>query len=289
MMTGLLALFLLLPSNSHATALSVMENTKVSKNAIFVSTQTKNNFIGLGISTQSYNGAVANVGLYSSSNVVVSNTTGDNVVIYATGSVVAGGTILGGGNPNAMLTTSTDTVSGAKTFVSSVSIEDMGKFNLVGSSVGISGAASTTISGLDGNSDGAWTIIINGKEAGTDGARSTMQPNGDGGANYIGTFQNSIQGASYRTANWPSTGAVIHDQIYTQTNTILTTIHLYAKVINSQQRMIWAHGSQYSTQPDAGEETSGGAWTNTTDNITSIKFNWNTSFTGSVRIYRDQY
>lgn len=121
MMTGLLALFLLLPSNSHATALSVMENTKVNKNAIFVSTQTKNGFIGLGVSTQSYNGAVANVGLYSSSNVVVSNTPGDNVVIYATGAITLG-TLNLTASASPMLTTSTDTVSGAKTFVGQVSV-----------------------------------------------------------------------------------------------------------------------------------------------------------------------
>lgn len=128
MMTGLLALFLLLPSNSHATALSVMENTRVSKNAIFVSTQSKNGFIGLGISTQSYNGAVPSVGLYSSSNVVVSNTPSDNCVIYATGSVTCisfvgdGSKITGVTTTGAMLVNSTDTVSGAKTFLSTTTV-----------------------------------------------------------------------------------------------------------------------------------------------------------------------
>lgn len=96
---GLLALLLtLLSSSVTASPLAVMEQTKTSHNTIFVDTTNAR----LDVSTQSYNGNAVNVGLYSSSNVVVSNTSSDNCVIYATGTLacqtIVAGTINGSSN-----------------------------------------------------------------------------------------------------------------------------------------------------------------------------------------------
>ena len=61
----------------------VVEGIPATGNTVKIDTATTR----VEIATTSYNGAIATVGLYTTSNVVVSNTVADNCVIYATGSL----------------------------------------------------------------------------------------------------------------------------------------------------------------------------------------------------------
>ncbi len=76
--------FLLLGQSAHA-ARAVMEGIKATKETIFIDTGTARVHIGTG----SYGGGIQNVGLFVGSNVVIGTISGaNNVVIYATGSVM---------------------------------------------------------------------------------------------------------------------------------------------------------------------------------------------------------
>lgn len=84
----------MMPAKAMA-ARAVMEGIQATNKTIFVDTGTAR----VNISTDGYRGNVPNVGLYSSSNVVVSNTAGNNCVIYATGSIQCVGTVAGSADP----------------------------------------------------------------------------------------------------------------------------------------------------------------------------------------------
>lgn len=76
---------LLIPSLAHARR-AVMEGLAASNQTVYLDTTTSR----LNVSTGSYSGAISGVGLHVSSNVVISNDNTDNIVLYATGTIVAG-------------------------------------------------------------------------------------------------------------------------------------------------------------------------------------------------------
>lgn len=97
-MKYLISFFLsIFPVTANA-AKSVMEGIVASKQTVLIDTTNTR----VDIATASYNGKVSNVGLYSSSNVVISNTNGDNCIIYATGSItcLGIGSVFGNGTAN---------------------------------------------------------------------------------------------------------------------------------------------------------------------------------------------
>lgn len=82
MIKALISLFLL-PVNLYA-AKSIMEGIPASSNSLFVSTQNAR----LIVSATSYDGGLSNVGLYVSSNVVISDSRFSNkCILYSTGSL----------------------------------------------------------------------------------------------------------------------------------------------------------------------------------------------------------
>ena len=84
MRTVLLTLLLGLPGLANAQfSRPVMEGVAARNNTILVSTRT----VRVLVSTNVYNGGISNVGLYTSSNVVISDTSANKCVIYATGSI----------------------------------------------------------------------------------------------------------------------------------------------------------------------------------------------------------
>ena len=78
-----LALLLLTNAVDAQSSRAVMEGVRTSDNTILISTRTKR----VLVSTTVYNGAIPNVGLYTSSNVVISDQASNKCVIYATGSL----------------------------------------------------------------------------------------------------------------------------------------------------------------------------------------------------------
>lgn len=74
------------------SAKAVMEGVRTTNNTILVSTRN----VRVLVATHTYSGNVPNTGLYTSSNVVVSNTGADKCVIYATGSITCIGYISAG-------------------------------------------------------------------------------------------------------------------------------------------------------------------------------------------------
>lgn len=85
-MMGLLTLPLILPGLARAqNAKAVLEGVRTTNNTILVSTRT----VRVLVSTTSYSGSVANVGLFVSSNVVLADDRLDKIVLYSTGSVKA--------------------------------------------------------------------------------------------------------------------------------------------------------------------------------------------------------
>lgn len=92
-MKNLLALLLIsLAAPAFASNKGIVEGVPSTFKGIFVDT------VGARVdfSTTGYGGGISNVGLVVSSNVVISSpTSANNVVIYATGTIVANGTILG--------------------------------------------------------------------------------------------------------------------------------------------------------------------------------------------------
>ena len=78
-----LALLLLTNAVDAQSSRAVMEGVRTSDNTILISTRTKR----VLVSTTVYNGAIPNVGLYTSSNVVISDQSSNKCVIYATGSL----------------------------------------------------------------------------------------------------------------------------------------------------------------------------------------------------------
>ena len=78
------ALAAILPTQSYAQRRSLMEGLASGANAILVSTAPARVYM----STTAYGGAVSNVAVFTSSNIVLSDTAaGDKVVIYSTGTV----------------------------------------------------------------------------------------------------------------------------------------------------------------------------------------------------------
>jgi hypothetical protein len=87
-------LLFLNPGTASAQTRTIQEGVPASGQTILVSTASRRVYI----STKTYAGGIGAVGLFISSNVVVSdNGKTNNVVIYATGSVVANGVVLGSG------------------------------------------------------------------------------------------------------------------------------------------------------------------------------------------------
>ena len=89
-----------------------MEGLATSADTVLISTANTR----VSIATTSYNGTVATVGLYVTSNVVISNDETDNIVFYATGSLVLNGTNIGSQVANAAILNATQTFSGNNTF-----------------------------------------------------------------------------------------------------------------------------------------------------------------------------
>lgn len=83
MMAAHLLLLALHGSANAQHSRAVMEGVRTSNNTILVSTRN----VRLLVSTTVYNGGIPNVGLYTSSNVVVSDQSSNKCVIYATGSL----------------------------------------------------------------------------------------------------------------------------------------------------------------------------------------------------------
>ncbi|MDI6808483.1 MAG: hypothetical protein QME66_05810 [Candidatus Eisenbacteria bacterium] len=108
---GALLLLLLCAQAGHARR-AVMEGLAASANTVLISTVNTR----VSIATTSYNGTVATVGLYVTSNVVISSDETDNIVFYATGSLVLNGTNIGSQITNAAILTATQTFSGQNTF-----------------------------------------------------------------------------------------------------------------------------------------------------------------------------
>ena len=136
---------------------TIMEGVPASKNAILVSTANTRVMVG----TTSYNGAVASVGVYTASNVVVSSDRTDHVVIYATGSIMLNG--------NAV---STSTLSSIPVYASSASAAIMLAQNftttfasncIVGSSLTLTTSGNTVVM-LNSNSNwmGDTSLIVSG-------------------------------------------------------------------------------------------------------------------------------
>lgn len=84
MMSALLAAVIL--AAPAAAARTLLEGTTASANTVFVDTKT----VRVHIATAGYGGGVPNVALFSSSNAAWGTSINPGVVIYATGSVVAG-------------------------------------------------------------------------------------------------------------------------------------------------------------------------------------------------------
>lgn len=108
-MMGLLTLPLILPGSAKAqNAKAVLEGVRTTNDTILVSTRN----VRVLISTRSYNGTISNVGLYTSSNVVISDTNADKCVIYATGSINCLGATLSGGSAGTFVLREGDTMTG---------------------------------------------------------------------------------------------------------------------------------------------------------------------------------
>ena len=83
-MMGLLTLPLILPASVKAqNAKAVLDGVRTTNNTVLISTRN----VRVLVSTISYSGAVTNVGLFTSSNVVLADNRIDKVVLYSTGSV----------------------------------------------------------------------------------------------------------------------------------------------------------------------------------------------------------
>ena len=84
MLKALFLSFLFVPAISQAQfSRAVMEGMRTSDNTVLISTRTKR----VLVSTTVYNGAIPNVGIYTSSNVVISDQASNKCVIYATGAI----------------------------------------------------------------------------------------------------------------------------------------------------------------------------------------------------------
>ena len=94
-LTGLLLLPLFLSAAATAQGQKVIaENVPASLTSIYITTGNAR----VHLSTRSYGGGISNVALVTSSNVVISSpTSANNIVFYATGTIVANGAILSTG------------------------------------------------------------------------------------------------------------------------------------------------------------------------------------------------
>lgn len=174
-----------------------------------------------------------------------------------------------------------------QTTAPAASVSWTGAGYVVGSSVGISGAASTLISGLDGNTDKNWRIQIDGLIA-TAGSNSfiKIRPNSDAGANYQGIQNSDYSGATTRNA-W-SAGMYAGELLSNTAESIHSTFWVHSSTATNLKRCGHLLAGFSDTGGEQGETHGGGCWTNTTDNITSLNIIWaNTSFTGTVTVYRD--
>lgn len=110
-LTALFSFLFAAPAFSATATYAVMESIPSHGGAIRVSTGTGNH---VAFSTAPYRGSVGSVGIYTSSNVVLSTQTAPNIVLYATGSVTGLGLL------STYLQTSTANFSGSGTGVYSV-------------------------------------------------------------------------------------------------------------------------------------------------------------------------
>ena len=127
-MIKLLTLLCLLAPSLSFGARAVMEGIPASRNAVYVTTAPASS-PRVYIATRTYSGAVSNVGLFTSSNVVISDDGTDKIVLYATGAIAIGGNILSTQTAASLLTannawTGTMTVTGGANFYIMVSSAD---------------------------------------------------------------------------------------------------------------------------------------------------------------------
>lgn len=108
---------------AHA-ANAVLEGIRTAKDTVFIDTTNAR----VDIATTSYGGGISNVALYVSSNVVISSSAGNNVVIYATGTIMLNGSVIPSTAP-AVSPSAATTFTGAITFNSSVTFNG-GAFGL---------------------------------------------------------------------------------------------------------------------------------------------------------------
>ena len=168
-----MAVFWLLGSSSaFAQVRTVMENVRSTKNVIFVATRTTP---GLFASTDSYNGVVSNVGIFTTSNVVVSDTRADKCVIYATGSISCLGVTLSSGAAGSFVQKAGDTMTGHLS-VKGSSATVYGAFEAKGAAAipNIAGAA-TFSSSITVNAAGGFTGDVG---VGTLNPGTTLDVNG---------------------------------------------------------------------------------------------------------------
>lgn len=148
-----------------------------------------------------------------------------------------------------------------------------------------SGASSTTISGLDGNTHKIYKVIMRGSWSGADAIVMGMRPNNDStSAHYYGVryfhYSGPTVGAISSTSQWD-----ILRKGFTAANDFYMEIMIDAQT--GKKRQMFAHAGWSVSQPDGGYQFAGGGWTDTSNNITSLVFNYGSggTFTGTINVY----
>lgn len=148
------------------------------------------------------------------------------------------------------------------------------------------GISSWTISGLNGNAYNNIRIVVDGKATGSSNFLS-IQPNGDAtSGDYNGQLCFGYPGLAWQCDTWSGGMVVARMLANSTTDTWHTESTFHAA--SGTVRVLEMHGGSYESTSIAGPENSGGAWNNTTSNITSLTFVFGgTSFIGTVTIYQD--
>ena len=158
---------------------------------------------------------------------------------------------------------------------------------IIASSKTISGATSTTISGLNGNRYGRIRIVVEGSLAATsDGTITKLHFNSDTtGYKSEGAF---LYGGGAGAVALISNGLHLWRQYGTGVNPVDISSYFHSAVYSSgiqRSYNCFGGGSQVGTGGFSGKF--GGAWTDTSSNLTSVTFDWGSAFTGNVYIYQD--
>lgn len=163
-----------------------------------------------------------------------------------------------------------------------------GGLTLVGSA-SPSAASSSTISGLDGNTDQVWRIVVRGTWTGADTILFGLRPNNDSTAAHYFGVRWFFYSSTPISAVWAGTRMELIRKGYATDNYINSEFIFNCGLVSSRPRTIFGQTGWVNTsQPDGGYDHGGGGWTDTTNNITSLVFDYGGgTFSGTIKVYVD--